>query len=206
MCAAWLARTEQRLELTGFAQLMLSVVRFWPQQGEPDSWPSTSMAVGWRLEIPARPGGHGGVVGDADAQESHRRTEGHPRPDPRRCRESSGAEHHTAGAQNVHQAGPQAHADQVGRLRRDHLRSLSASKSMREKFASWAREAVRTHAYCVVSRIHACDRPGARRRAGEPPPLTDVPFSAMLPRAIIETPHPAIAAPASNSLVDQRQR
>jgi len=34
-CAqAWLARTEQRLELIGFAQLMLSVVRFWPQQGE----------------------------------------------------------------------------------------------------------------------------------------------------------------------------
>jgi hypothetical protein len=33
--------------------------------------------------------------------------------------------------------------------------SLSASKSMRGKFASWAREAVRTHAYCVVSR-HSC--------------------------------------------------
>jgi hypothetical protein len=57
-----------------------------------------------------------------------------------------------------------------------YARSLSASKSMRGKFASWAREAVLTHAYCVVSRIHACDRPGARRRAGEPPPLTDVPF------------------------------
>ena len=32
MCATWLARTEQRLELIGFAQLMPSVVRFWPQR------------------------------------------------------------------------------------------------------------------------------------------------------------------------------
>jgi hypothetical protein len=127
-------RTEQRLELIGFAQLMPSVVRFWPQQGEPHSlsripvlgpvpaWPSVGGSK-YRRGMGAAE--YGGVVGEADAQESHRRTEGYPRPDPCRYRESSGAEHHTAGAQNVHQASPQAYAHQVGRVRRDHLRWLA---------------------------------------------------------------------------------
>jgi hypothetical protein len=196
MCAAWLARTEQRLELIGFAQLMPSVVRFWPQQGEPDSlsripvlgpvpaWPSVGGSK-YRRGMGAAE--YGGVVGDADAQESHRRTEGYPRPDPCRYRESSGAEHHTAGAQNVHQASPQAYAHQVGRLRRDHLRWLAQRVEVdaREvRIMGSAKLSARTHIASSVG-IHACDRPGARRRAGEPPPLTDVPFSTMLPPAII---------------------
>ena len=143
MCAAWLARTEQRLELIGFAQLMPSVVRFWPQQGEPDSlsripvlgpvpaWPSVGGSK-YRRGMGAAE--YGGVVGDADAQESHRRTEGYPRPDPCRYRESSGAEHHTAGAQNLRQPGPQAHEDRERRLpSRPPPRAGPAHRSRRER-------------------------------------------------------------------------
>jgi hypothetical protein len=62
MCAAWLARTEQRLELIGFAQLMLSVVRFWPQHrrrskrspGKPASACASSRAATQRSPALAR--------------------------------------------------------------------------------------------------------------------------------------------------------
>jgi hypothetical protein len=139
MCAAWLARTEQRLKLIGFAQLMLSVVRFWPQQGGPDSM-SRIPVLG---PVPAWPSVGGSKYGAAWGSPStaalsvarmlrNRIAELKAIRDQTRADagRASGAEHHTAGAQNLRQAGPQAHADQVGGYAAiTCARSLSASKS-----------------------------------------------------------------------------
>jgi hypothetical protein len=68
---------------------------------------------------------------------------------PRRCADHcvSGAMHHASGSENIREASPQTHADRGRRLssRPPPRARPTRRKSMRKKFASWARKA-----YCCA--------------------------------------------------------
>jgi hypothetical protein len=90
------------------------------------------MAVGWRLEIRRGMGVPSTAALSVARMLRNRIAELKAIRDQTRADagRASGAEHHTAGAQNLRQAGPQAHADQVGGYAAiTCARSLSASKS-----------------------------------------------------------------------------